>query len=106
MALECHKRAHSNEKLKVLVSFISDKKIGGHLGPLSRSFFPKSPDQNSKIAILFTVVQKFNNYVFRDDLIPQSPRGEELRVTNFDHCLHIVRVIGKYTDVFRGTFSG
>ena len=26
------------------------------------------------------------------------------QVTNFDHCLHIVMVIGKCTDVFRGTF--
>ena len=25
---------------------------------------------------------------------------------NYAHCLHIVTVIGKYTDVFRGIFSG
>ena len=30
---------------------------------------------------------------------------EELQVTNFDQCLHIVMVIGKCTDVFRGIFS-
>ena len=34
---------------------------------------------------------------------PQSP-GEGLRVTSFDHCLNIVTVIGKCTDVFRETF--
>ena len=28
--------------------------------------------------------------------------GEGLQVTNFDQCLHIVMVIGKCTDVFRG----
>ena len=32
---------------------------------------------------------------------PQSLR-EGLQVTNFDQCLHIVMVIGKCTDVFRG----
>ena len=34
---------------------------------------------------------------------PQS-LGEGLQVTNFDHCLHIVMVIGKCTDVLRGIF--
>ena len=38
-------------KLKVLVPFLSDQKIGGHLGPLPRSFFPKVIDQNSEITI-------------------------------------------------------
>ena len=32
---------------------------------------------------------------------PQSP-WEGLPFTNFDQCLHIVMVIGKCTDVFRG----
>ena len=31
--------------------------------------------------------------------------GEGLQVTKFDQCLHIVMVIGKCTDVFRGIFS-
>ena len=34
---------------------------------------------------------------------PQS-LGEGLQVTNFDQCLHIIMVIGKCTDVFRGIF--
>jgi hypothetical protein len=34
---------------------------------------------------------------------PQSP-GEGLPVMNFVHCSHILLVIGKYTDVFRGDF--
>ena len=34
---------------------------------------------------------------------PKSP-WEGLQVTNFDQCLHIVMVIGKCTDVFRGVF--
>ena len=32
-------------------------------------------DQNSEIAILFSVVEKPYNYVFGDDLLPQSPHG-------------------------------
>ena len=35
---------------------------------------------------------------------PKFP-GEGLQVANFDHCLQIVIVIGKCTNVFRGTFS-
>ena len=34
-----------------------------------------STDQNSKIAILFSEVEKPYNYVFGDDLLLQSPRG-------------------------------
>ena len=81
--------------------FLIDPKIGGPLGPLPRSFFPKSADQNSEIAILFSVVKKPYNYVFGDDL--QSP-WEGLQVQNFDQCLHIVMVIGKCTGVFRRIF--
>ena len=37
--------------------------------------FSKSTDQNSEIAILFSVVEKPYNYVFGDHLLPHSPRG-------------------------------
>ena len=54
---------------------LSDK-IGRHLGPRpTLIIFPKSPDQNSEIAILFTVVKEPYNYVFGDDLLPHSPHG-------------------------------
>ena len=79
------------------------KKIGGHLGPPHARFFPKSTDQNFEIAILFRIVENHNNYVFGDDLPPQS-LGEGLQVTNFDQCLHTVMVTGKCTDVIRGIF--
>ena len=36
-------------------------------------FSPVSPDQNSEIAILFTIVEKPNNYVLGDDLLPAVP---------------------------------
>ena len=37
-----------------------------------------------------------------------SPRvpWEGLQVANFDQCLHILMVIGKCRDVFRGIFGG
>ena len=72
--------------------------------PPTLIFSPKAPDQNSEIAILLTIVEKPNNYVFGDDLLPRSPRREGLQVTNFDLCIHIVMVTGKCTDVFRGIF--
>ena len=37
-------------------------------------------------------------------LNPQQFPGEGPQVTNFDHCLHIVMVIGTCTHVFGGTF--
>ena len=37
--------------------------------------FPKSTDQNSEIAILFSIVEKPYNYVFGDDLLPHNPPG-------------------------------
>ena len=83
--------------------FLSDQKIRWHLGPLPRSFFPKSTDQNFEMAILFHIVENHNNYVFGNDLPPQS-LGEGLQVTNFDQCLHTVMVSGKCTDVIRGNF--
>ena len=37
--------------------------------------FPKSLDQDSNKAILFTTVKKPWNYVFGGDLLPHSPHG-------------------------------
>ena len=55
-------------KWKVLVPFLSDQIIGGHLGPLTRSFFPNSTDQNFEIAIFFRIVENHNNF-FRGILL-------------------------------------
>ena len=70
--------------------------------PLPRSFcFPKSTGQNSEIAVLFSIVEKPNNYVFGDDLLPKVPvRGPASYKLWL--VLHIVMIIGKCTDVFRG----
>jgi len=51
---------------------------------------------------LFSIVEISNNYVFENNS-PQS-QGEVLPVMDFAQCLHIVFVIGKHTDVFRGDF--
>ena len=93
-------------KLKVIVSFLSDWIIGGQLSPLPRSFFPKSSDQNFEIAILFKTVEKFNNYVFEDDLIPHSPGG-----TTASYKLSLLFTYSiSYWEVYRhfqvGFFSG
>ena len=46
-------------------------KIGGYLGPPpTLIIFPKSPVQNSEIAILFSVVEKSYNYVFDSPTVP------------------------------------
>ena len=73
--------------------------------PPTLIFSSKSPDQNFEIAILFNIVKKPKNYVFGDDLLPHSPRGRGHKLQNSNQCLHIVMVIGKCTDTFRGFFG-
>ena len=55
---------------------------------------------------MFNIAEKSNNYVFEGEKIPPQSLREELQVMNFVHCLHIVLVIAKYTDMFRRDFSG
>ena len=55
--------------------FLSDQKIGGHQGPLTLIFSPKSSDQNFEIAILFSIVENHNNYVFEMTYSPKVPGG-------------------------------
>ena len=44
--------------------------------PPTLIILPKSTDQNSEIAILFNVVEKLYNCVFRDDILPPTvPMG-------------------------------
>ena len=60
-------------------------------------------DQNFELAILLSIVEKHNKMSLVTTYSPRVPR-EGLQVTNFDQGLHIVIVIGKCTDVFRGIF--
>ena len=50
------------------------------------------------------MVEKSNNFVFEYDLIHHSSLGKGFKIINFFHCLHIVLVIGKHTDVFTREF--
>ena len=94
VVLECRKRAHSNGNEKVLVPFLSDQNNWRALwSPPTLILCPKSTDQNFEIAISFNIVENHNNYVFGDE-----------QVTIFDQCLHIVMVIGKFTDISRRIF--
>ena len=75
VVLECCERAHSDGN-EVIVPFLNDPKYWrAPRPPATLIIFPKSPDQNSEIAILFSIVEKPYNYVFGDDLLPQNPRG-------------------------------
>ena len=77
------------------------KQIGGKLGPLSCSFFPKVTSSNFQIAILFSVVEKFNNYVLEDDLIHHGPRG---RAASYELCPLFIYSIG-YWEIYK-SFQG
>ena len=57
------------------------------------------------MANLFSIVEKPHNYVFWGRLNPPESPWKGLQVTNFDQCLHIVVVIWKCTDFYRGIFD-
>ena len=74
-----------------------NKKIGGQLGPLPRSFFPKGTRPKCWDSHFVQLSRKTWGRLYP----PQSP-GEGLQIMNYACCLHLALVIGKYTDVFRG----
>ena len=43
-------------------------------------FSPKLTDQNFEIAVLFHIVEKLNNYVFGDNLLPYSSQERGLKL--------------------------
>ena len=57
-------------KIKIYIAlFKGPRKLAGNEAPCHGRLFPKSSDQNFKIAILFSLVKKSIIYVFEDDLI-------------------------------------
>ena len=103
VVLKCCKRAHSNGNISSSALFKWPKNWRTPGAPPTLIIFPESPDQNSEIAILFSIVEKPYNSLW-GRLTPPQSLWEGLHVTNFDLCLHIVMVIGKCQDVFRGIF--
>ena len=68
------------------MSFFSDKKIGGQVGPLPYPFSSKSSDQNFKIEILFIIVERPDNYVFGCNMTPPPPTGPGEGSLNYKSC--------------------
>ena len=62
-------------KIKSSSAVLSDQKSEGNYAPFHAHFFSKLTDQNFEIAILFSIAEKHNNYVFGDDLLPHSSWG-------------------------------
>ena len=79
------------------------KKIGGYLGPLPYSFFQKSADQNSEIAILFKIVKDLITISLGMTYSPTFPVGgaASYKLWPMFPC---IMVIGKCTYAFRGIF--
>ena len=73
------------------------KKLEGTYAPSHAHFSPKSLDQNSEIAILFTIVEKPNNYVFGNDLLPCSPRRRGYKLQS----LPVFTYSNGYWEVYR-----
>jgi len=59
---------------KILLPFLNNEKYRKAASTLPCQFFSKYSDQNYYIVVLFTKVEKSNNYVFEDDLTPHSPQ--------------------------------
>jgi len=60
---------------RVLVPILRGQRYWGATSP-PPSHFPLVADQSLEIAILFNIVERFNNYVFEDDLAPHGPQGK------------------------------
>ena len=58
------------------------KNIGVSLAHHPRLFFAEAVWPNVSGNYFSRIVERSNNYVFEDDLIPRNPRWEELQVTN------------------------
>ena len=87
--------------------FSSDEKIGGQLGPSDALFFiPKSLDQNFEIAILFSIVEKFDNYVFENDLITHNLRGKDYTFLSLSIVCIKHLLLGNIQTFSGGIFSG
>ena len=85
-------------KLKVLVPFLSDqKKWRATRPPPTLIFFPKSPDQNFEIAILFSMVENMIKMSFRMTWSPKVPRG---RAESYELYSMLTYSIG-YWEVYR-----
>ena len=103
--LECRLRAHSSGNEKFECPFLSDlKNRKAPRPPPMLIFSPKSPDQNSEIAILFSIVEKPNCYAFGDELLLHSLRGRACMLQTLA-SVNTVMVIGKCTDAFGGFFG-
>ena len=84
--------------------FLSDQKNWrAPRPPPTLIILPMSTDQNSEIAILFSVVENLITMSLGTTYSPTVPMGGAT-ITNFDQCLHIVMVIGKCTGLFRRIF--
>ena len=75
IVLECRERLIQTEIKSSSALFLVIKNWKVPRPPPTLSFLPKSTDQNFEIAILSSIVENHNNYVFEDGLLPQSPRG-------------------------------
>ena len=93
-------------KLKVLVPYLSDQKIGGHLSPLPRSYFLKVTGSKFWDTHFIHNSRKSWQLCPWGWLTPLQSLWEGLQVTNFDQCLHLVMVIEKCTDLSKGIFFG
>ena len=65
-------------------------------------FRQKLSNHNFEIVILFSIAKRYNNDVVGHNMTLPKPLEEGPYVTKFAHCLHIVFVIDKPTDIFQG----
>ena len=77
------------------------KKIGGHLGPLPSTFFPKVTGSKFWNSHSVQLGQIPNNDVFGEDLIPHSPQGRGCKLKIWPLFIYS----NGYYEVYRG-FQG
>ena len=85
------------QKPKDLVLFLSDRKYRRGNPPSTSLLYPKLLDQNFEMAIFLGTVEKSINYVFEDNLTPQSHQG---RAASYEPCSLLTYNIG-YWEAWR-----
>ena len=88
-----------NKSIRIMDQFLAHPRKTEKLSETKRSFFFLDILDLCQIFHL-TLVIWFLHIQDRDHFSPSPWEG--LQATNFDQCLHIVMMIGKCTDVFRG----
>ena len=77
--------------------FLSDQENWRATSPFLQHFFLISSDQNFEMAVFFSIIERPNNYVYRDKIAPHISWGTVFKLLNLPVVLF---AIGKHAYIF------